>query len=44
MNNDNLINIGGSPEDNSYRYKMPKLCIQIIGRGNGIFTNLKNIE
>jgi translation initiation factor 2 beta subunit (eIF-2beta)/eIF-5 len=44
MNNDNLINIGGSPEDNFYRYKMPKLCTQIIGRGNGIFTNLKNIE
>lgn len=42
--NDNLINIGGNPNDEFYRYKMSPLKIQVIGKGNGIQTILTNIE
>lgn len=35
------INIG---RNNFYIYKMPVLSIKIIGKGNGIKTELTNIE
>ena len=40
----NLINIGGEESDEFYRYKMPKINIQITGKGNGIQTVLTNIR
>ena len=39
-----LINIGGDPNDEFYRYKMPPIKTQITGRGNGIHTHLLNID
>ena len=39
-----LINIGGNPNDEFYRYKMPAIKTQVTGRGNGIHTNFLNID
>lgn len=39
-----LINIGGNPNDQSYRYKMPGVKTQVTGRGNGIHTIFSNID
>lgn len=38
-----MLNIGGDPNDLSYRYKMPKLQARIEGRGNGIRTLIPNM-
>jgi translation initiation factor 2 beta subunit (eIF-2beta)/eIF-5 len=42
--NNGLINIGGDPNDEFYRYKMPPIKTQVTGRGNGIHTHLINID
>ena len=42
FNNSKLINIGGDPDDQFYRYKMPVIETQVTGRGNGIHTHFKN--
>lgn len=39
-----LINIGGNPNDISYRYKMPPITTQITGKGNGIHTVFLNMD
>eukprot|EP00771_Trimastix_marina_P003451 gnl/Trimastix_PCT/472.p1 GENE.gnl/Trimastix_PCT/472~~gnl/Trimastix_PCT/472.p1 ORF type:complete len:663 (-),score=189.40 gnl/Trimastix_PCT/472:126-2114(-) len=37
------INIGGNPNDPTWRYKMPKLQTRVEGKGNGIKTRFVNI-
>jgi len=44
FSNNALINIGGDPNDEFYRYKMPPIKTQVTGRGNGIHTHLLNID
>ena len=39
-----IINIGGDPNDEFYRYKMPAVETQVTGRGNGIHTNFLNMD
>ena len=38
-----FCNINNRIKDNNYRYKMPVVEIQMIGRGNGCLTNIKNL-
>lgn len=39
-----LLNIPSYVEDPHYRYKMPRLQLKIEGKGNGIKTNIVNLQ
>lgn len=39
-----LLNIPSTVDDLNYRYKMPRPELKIEGRGNGIKTNLVNLN
>jgi len=39
-----MLNIPSYIEDNNYRYRMPKMQLKIESKGNGIKTNIVNLD